>query len=360
LSNAASHPEIIALLELYLESAKTKKWAAVAIAMVGHPNVACSDFVGEVNAEEMLDEAVARLGDKVKDSIDKWQLPEHDPTLDRSYVAYNVANGPMGFDFLIWLADAEMTRRRHGAPSPLKVGFWCGKDADTHMNRDQRRLWLSQLFRPMLAMIGAVEDDRAIHGHHKPLFVPRDICTAVRNGEQVPIFRSGLAPRSPGAVTITLRESTHWPHRNSNLKAWLRFAEYLRDRGEHVVIVRDTEKAFDNFADFETNPRASVEIRERMALYESAKCNCFVGNGPVGLAMFSTQPWLQFVRVESPDAVYTPNMPKFWKESIGVEVGDQYPWSSPSQRIIWKPDDYENLVDAWEELSLTKELSYGT
>ena len=65
----ASHPEIIELLEIYLESAKTKKWAAVGIAMVGHPNVACSDFVGEVNAEEMLEEAVQRLGGKVTASM---------------------------------------------------------------------------------------------------------------------------------------------------------------------------------------------------------------------------------------------------------------------------------------------------
>jgi hypothetical protein len=229
------------------------------------------------------------------------------------------------------------------------------------MNRDQRKLWLAQLFRPMLPMIGAVEDDRAIRGHHKPLFVPRDICEAVRKGERVPLFRSGIPLRTPGAVTITLREATHWPHRNSNLKTWLRFAEYLRDQGEEVVIVRDTEKAFDNFAEFQTDPRASIDIRDRMALYEGAKCNCFIGNGPVGLAMFSDRPWLQFVRVEDPTAVYTPNMPKFWKESIGVEVGDQYPWSSPDQRIVWKPDDYENLVEAWEALPLDRrELSYGT
>jgi hypothetical protein len=32
-----------------------------------------------------------------------------------------------------------------------------------------------------------------------------------------------------------------------------------------------------------------------------------------------------------------------------VEPGDQYPWASPVQRIVWKNDEYENIRAAWNE-----------
>jgi len=52
-----------------------------------------------------------------------------DETLDASHVCYKRRHtGPLGFDFIYWLVDAEMTRVREGAPAPLKVAFWCGQE----------------------------------------------------------------------------------------------------------------------------------------------------------------------------------------------------------------------------------------
>lgn len=355
----ASHPEVIRLLEVYLNYAKINPMAAVAIAMCSHPNQAATDFAGETQMEPHLQESLERLLGKVKDSIDVWALPKTDESLDRSHVVFDVAAGPLNHDFLIWLVDAEMTRRRHGAPAPLKVAFWLGKDAEERLGYDNRRQWLEMVFRPLLRMIGAVEGDN-IHGWSKRVYVPRDIVKGCNDGEMVPLLRSGLPPRSPGAVTITLRESWYWPHRNSNKEAWLRFAEYLRSAGENVVIVRDTEKAFDNFADFATDPEASLYTAKRMALYESAKCNIFTASGPVGLALFSKRPWLQFVKLEDDDSPYKPNTKAFWQDANGIVAGGQYPWSTPDQRIVWAADTFDNILEAWKTLNIEGALSYGT
>ena len=187
-------------------------------------------------------------------------------------------------------------------------------------------------------------------GCSEPLFVPRGIVAGAKAGETVPKLKSTYKGHiEPGAVTITLREASHWPHRNSNRIAWLKFALLLRDRGERVIFVRDTEHAFEPFADFQTDPLASVDLDYRAALYESARANLFVSNGPAGLAMFGDKPWLQFVTLEDEDG-YAPNTAKFWTENGGVAPGEQYPWSGSQQRLVWAPDTYENILEAWTQV----------
>ena len=156
-----------------------------------------------------------------------------------------------------------------------------------------------------------------------------------------------FAGRRP--ITITLREMDLYPYRNSNLWAWLNLAQYLTDHGEYVVFVRDTAKATEKLDGFEICPEASVDLHSRMALYEIAKLNLFVANGPTTLGWFGDFPWLSFTRIEPDGHEYVPNTPSFWRDNIGIEVGTQLPWALPDQRIIWQPDDYENLIKAWEE-----------
>lgn len=147
---------------------------------------------------------------------------------------------------------------------------------------------------------------------------------------------------------ITLREADHWPLRNSNLEAWIKFAHYLRNRGEDVVFIRDTKKADESIEGFPIWPEAATDLYLRMAAYQEAKANVMVSNGPIGLCLFSTAPWLQFVQVEKAQGEYEPNTSFFWKNSNGVKIGEQYPWATPNQRIWWDTDSYENLVKAWE------------
>lgn len=341
----ASTPEVIELLEAYLETAKTHSFGSVAISMVGYPNIAACDYAGDIALELAQRDALCLLHGKLQSSIDDWSLPAHDETLDQSHVVYNVRNGPLGFDFLIWLVEAEMIRVRAGAPAPLKVAFWLGKSGKLTPDRQH---WLNALFRPALRFIGAVEDERAMRGHHKPLYVPRDIVAAVRAGESVPRFHTSTPSPYPGAVTITLREAAHDTSRNSNLEAWLAVAHVLEREGDDVVFVRDTARAHESLSGFTTCPQASIDLDARLALYQAAKANLFVTNGPVGLVMFGNSPWLEWCDPKHSECFAIP-----WRDAHGISMGEQFPWSLPTQRIIWQPDTYANIVAAWNDLRPT-------
>ncbi len=340
--------EVVELLKHYAELAQRIPFSQVSIALVGQgkPNSAMIDTAGDVRleggAQEALEGLLSNLGASSKNRL----LPDRDLSLDASYVCFDTATGPLSFDFITWLVTQEMTRVREDAPGPLKVGFWQG-NGDVGRNA-RRELWLNNVFRPALGFIGAVEDDRAIRGRSPKTYVTRDIVAAARNGEPVPTFkpqRRGTLPK--GAVTITLREATFWSHRNSNLDAWLKFARELRDEGERVVFVRDVEMAHEPIGDFVTCPEASLDLNARLELYEDAICNLFVSNGPSELAWFGSRPWLMFVPIEPDDSYFGANTVKFWKDKMGVVVGDQFPWSSADQRVVFAPDTHQNIAVAW-------------
>ena len=355
--------EVLATLDHCRQLAEQHQLRHVAISMVTYPNHAVIASVGEVPLQRNQRESVGKLLELVNKAIETGIPPDPDPDLDASYAMYNLVTGSISFDFTIWLIDAEMRRIREGAPAPLKVGFWWGnepKEKDHHFAHKTR--FLNNVFRPMLGLIGAVEDDRAIGGHRSGVYTPHPLVKAVRAGEKVPRLSVPLSPMEAAIpehlrfkdapITITLREGTHWPHRNSDLPAWFRFACDLRAAGERVVFIRDTEKAHEGVAGFETDPFASLDLVRRCARYQGAKANLFVSNGPVGLALFGDRPWLQFVEIE--ENGYLANTAAFWKDENGLEIGEQYPWSSETQRIVWLTEGakttYENICAGWDKI----------
>lgn len=364
----------------------------VACVLCARPNRVHIVRAGEAHLNETSKQGVQNLLDMTIDELTNADYPERDESLDASYACYNMVTGSHNFDFLVWLAHAEMRRRKENAPGPLKVGFWFGKDSSLIMSRPGPMMhWVEHVFRPALAFVGAVEDERATRAwhidrytigmivdaynqlgleiptfkvpvHNAPLVVNADLssreidemlaCGHVTwvSEDQMPAPKVLSRGYEPGAITITLREADHWPHRNSNIAAWLRFAMDLRWRGENVVFIRDTSKAMEPLGDFETDPLASFDLQMRMARYQSAKANLFVSNGPVTLAVFSKVPWLQFVPVEDESSGYHANRPSFWKRANGIDVGSQYPWSTPAQRIVWERDTYHSISAAWEQI----------
>ena len=47
-----------------------------------------------------------------------------------------------------------------------------------------------------------------------------------------------------------------------------------------------------------------------------------------------------------------PDKASFWLEGHGLNVGEQWPWATDKQRLIWGKDSFENILAAWEELGL--------
>lgn len=351
---AFGNREVIGLLESWLQEAKKGELNYAAILVCRLPNIGGCDFVGAPEMEPIVDEALARLKIKMEAYRRNRAMPPIDPRLGADYVCYNLANDPCSYDFFTWLVNAEMTRRREWAPAPLKVHFYRGIDGKTGLNTAKRTRMFEQVMRPSLALLGAVEDHEVRGSRHVWHQLLRDATAGYNKGEAIPRVHPSYAAmnfvhaRFPQpVVTITLRETDRWEYRNSNLPAWLQFAAYLKAQGERVVFVRDTDKATQPIPKHETFPEASLNLDTRVALYEQAKCNFFVSNGPFVLSLFGTRPWLNFIALKEGDD-YAPNTPEGWKDCQGIGAGEQFPWSTPQQRIVWAADTYENIVQAWE------------
>jgi hypothetical protein len=352
--------QVIALLESYLAKARLGKINYGLVAVTELPDKGDYDVAGSTEMEDVALAALILLKEKIEGAQINRSLPERSPDAPADRVCYNIAGGSVGFDFVPWFIDAEMTRRREGAPAPLKVAFFMGRNGRSGLNTHQRRQMFHCVIRPLLKLVGAVEDQSALNGRSKALVHHQDIIPAYLNGEEVPRLRPtererqrvGQDFKGTDYVTITLREADHYPQRNSNLDAWRRFAHDL-SQTENVVFVRDTAKAFSPLGGFHTYPLASININTRVALYEQAKCNLFVSNGPHVLALFGTRPWLTFIKLDEKSS-YEPMTSKWWRESCGIEAGSQFPWCAPDQRIVWECDTYGNLCRAWERFSNNK------
>jgi hypothetical protein len=348
----SSTPEVIQLLEKYLDAAKKMRFGHVSVAMVGAPDVAAVGYAGEILMEKAAVEALDHVKKMIQDSIDNWELPEQDKELGKDYVVYNVAHAPLGFDFLVWILTQEMIRVKEGAPAPLKIGFYCGKDVTKTMGAEKRMLWLENVFKPILPLLGAVEDPKALYGWRDETYITKVLVKRAEEGEQLPFLRSPHPSMyDTPYITVTLREASHWPTRNSDLEAWTKFANDIKAQGERVIFVRDTEKAHEPIDGFEINSQASLSIQRRMQCYQHAKMNLFVANGPAMLATMSEVPWMLFLPIENEDSGYAPNTPKFLRDNMGLDAGiGQYPWARPvDQKIIWGKDSYQNISRAWRE-----------
>src|SRR5262245_1022964 len=346
--------QVVEMLRLWLAEAEKGNIGYLIIAAAEYPNDMSFDACGITDLERLAVEAMEKCFEKIKENKLNRTLPPRENTSADHFV-YNCTDSPMGWDFLISLVTAEMTRSREGAPAPLKVRFWFGRDGDFGL-RGREQMFFN-VFKPLLPLIGAVEETEDILGRDPRIFTLQDIVAAARAGEQVPMLQpSELARQTVKAwfpdgarrpIVITLREADHWPHRNSNIEAWVRFARDLQMQGERVVFVRDTAKTMEALYGFTLCPAASVNVDVRMALYERARCNLLVSNGPCGLCFFSDVPYLYFLEI-SEDDPHPPNRPGFWPKRNGIPEGGQLPWSKPWQRFIWQSDTYENLSAAWE------------
>lgn len=357
----AGNAEVIELFEYYLAEAKSnpKIGYAALIYIEAGTKEAKGGFGGDVILEPRAERGAQALAGNIRERIINRILPPRDANVPADYACYNLPAASISYDFLIWLIDAEMQRIREGAPPPLKVHFWYGRDGKAGLYLPAQQQMFERVVKPSLALIGAIEHPDAAHGRDYAQRHMRMITAQAQEGAKVPRFKAPVRAREAmrrwlgdtAPVTITLREADHWPHRNSNFQAWREFGRDLIKNGERVVFVRDTAKAQEQMIDgFITCPQASTDLHARMALYEQAKANLFVANGPCTLAAFSDRPWLTFTTVEPDDSAYRANTPAFWRMHIGIDVGEQYPWSAPDQRIVWQADTYENITAAWRQL----------
>lgn len=289
-------------------------------------------------------------------------------------VVYDLDVAPGSFDFMCSMLNIENYRVECGY-SRVKVNLKPGSKEGFRpvdvidIGHDQKNQMLNHVVRPLLGMFameecGPIEKPNAligaIEGEAEGVvsfpYSPRPSVEHFRetgklaryeaSAEATAWARENFADRP---YVITLREAAYWPQRNSNIDAWLRFAETLDRR---VIFLRDTAKAHEKITAYETCPEASIDLNKRLALYRQAEMNFFVTNGPAGLAHYSADiPYLNFFK-EAPG--YHCYDPEWLKDYIGLEPFGQLPWATPRQRMIYADDTFENITEAFNTMRSTQ------
>lgn len=270
---------------------------------------------------------------------------------------YSLVASGATFDFVTWLINAEMYRKRHKGKAPLRVRFLCEaltleieKVCGSSQGGSIASQMLQNVVRPSMRMLGIVEDDTIADNTRNFDCHYTAISRAYKDGEEVPKFKTRHpVARSDRLIVITLREATYNTQRNSNLKAWQSFAINREAEGYDIIFVRDTAKADEPLEGWDTDPKAAVDLEYRHELYSQAFCNVSIGTGPTSLLMFSDNPFLIMTPINKFDG-YDPWTPEWWRVAgdIDIKTQDQMAWFNSDQRLSWLDDTAENLESAWK------------
>jgi len=287
---------------------------------------------------------------------------------------YDLKVGPVSFDVLAFLVQAEMERRRikadalHVVILPYREGV-AGKFRDklALYDADEMDFRLWNIVMPACRLIGAtvtLANDRT-HGeriHSGQAWPPqwwqqdsknarhhaREIIAAARQGEDVPrLSASDHALRKVAewydrinrpVITLT-RRRTYDAARNSDPEAWDALAERAEQSGFAVINIDDTAVALGRGKGY-----AELNLDLRMACYQMAAMNWHANGGPSALCWYSH---CKFVHV----GAAWPRDP--WMkhyEWLGLEYGQQLPWATPEQQLLYEPGTRTQLLasfDAW-------------
>jgi len=296
---------------------------------------------------------------------------------------YDLGVAPITFDFLWFLAGAEIARERQGLKD-IHIVFVPGRedglrreraDYDRTIDAAARRARIGNILVPACALLPSVTGVTLASSRQQaamlqsdagleifpadyeigaPLYLGAPYClsAARSDGARVASLRATafdlqgvdewLATRgSKGKiVTITLRAYGYMEARNSNLNAWVAFARRLDRAQFSTVFVPDTDQVIaglpSELAPFTVFPEAAINVGLRMALYERAFLNLGVNSGPMGLCWLNERTrYLTF-------KLLTPSVPQATPEYVashGFALGESLPFATPWQKWVWEDDE---------------------
>jgi hypothetical protein len=296
------------------------------------------------------------------------------------FAFYDLAVAPVTFDFLWFLAGADLERRRAGLESvhivvvPGQKNGLRGERADYEavVDSSARHARITNIIVPACGFVPSLAGltiagsrdaatelalrcpDRIFPKSYEPALPtypgPGACLEAGRRGETVAILRappydidgarSWLSTRLDGRllVTITLRQYGYMPARNSNVAAWVAFAKRLDLTRFFPVFVPDTDPTAERFpesSDFALCPEAAWNLGLRFGLYELAYANLGVNNGPMGLCWLNDRARYITFKMLSESV---PQATTEYMQHLGFEIGRSLPFATPWQKWVWEDD----------------------
>jgi hypothetical protein len=285
---------------------------------------------------------------------------------------YDLAVGPVSFDFVTFIVKAEIARRNAGAshlhvvivPDPKGPGGM--RDKSQFYDQHEGRWRLHNICIPACALIGATvtlaQDWRhaglLVGGEyvwppdydHQTLANRRhlvgDLITWSRAGAEIPRLSASpharrkvreIFARKHPVVTMTLR-NTYLADRNSNYMEWLTAAKHICSKGFETLIIKDTGAALSDGFGF-----AELNLDLRMAMYQEAKLNLQANNGAASLCWFSDRPYRMF------DAGIPAEEWRGLFVKQGLPLGTTWPWAMPDQRLVYERATKDSIIGQFEE-----------
>lgn len=287
---------------------------------------------------------------------------------------YDLAVGPVSFDFCVFMVKAEMARRRakfdrlHAVIVPFAAGvggMFRDKTALYDVHEMRWRLWnicipACQLLSASVTLAADWNQARLLYDEDRSTVAwPPDwdqqtlknrrhligeIITAARAGEAVPRFSASEHARRKVRdftggrpfVTMTLR-NTYLAKRNASRGDWLIAKKKIEDAGYRVLALEDTDVALSLGQGY-----GELNLDLRMACYQEAVLNLQANNGAASLCWFSDRPYRMFgagVPPEEWDGLFVKQ---------GLPLGETWPWASPGQKIVYGPTSAEQIIAEFE------------
>jgi len=284
---------------------------------------------------------------------------------------YDLAVGPVSFDFVVFAVKAELARRKAGkkrlhivlVPDAKGPGGFRDKSQFYDEHEARWRLW--NICIPAAQLVGASvtlatgwdQAKRLAEGVCWPPDWDRQtlkdrrhligtLITAAKVGDEIPRLQASKHARrkvqaafgrlGKPVITMTMR-STYLPERNSVSADWCDAALHIEKQGFAVVPIEDTGTALSNGGGY-----AELNLDVRMACYQEAALNLQTNNGTASLCWFSEQPYRMFGAGVPADE---------WKGLFvdqGLALGDSWPWAGAQQRIVYGPTTKDQIVAEFE------------
>lgn len=301
----------------------------------------------------------------------------------RLLFVYDTLNSPVTFDFLHYLYQADWLRARMGK-ARIDIVLVTRGDLTTSreqayisaVDRDNINWRLTNLVLPLTRLFASVgrvhfvdhseaftivRDYQHVHpegyGYANPKtaicrldsvdFVYSPSLTVSETASAVvDAYFSGLQQRR--LVTITLRSYGYMPTRNSNIGAWVRFAQQLDPFEYRVVFVPDASSqgvsTFQELSGMDVFDAACWNVEIRAALYRRAWMNMGVVSGPLTISCLLDNV-LTLAIDRSLD--YPDDYAEHIRSSTGLIPGTKPAFYSDSCHFFSGRDDDETILRAF-------------
>ena len=256
------------------------------------------------------------------------------------WAVYDLRIGPPSFDFLTFLVMAKY----HGATDVWLVPGLNEAKLDWYKAKEQEQR-VNSIVLPALRLYGMRYRIAPLSGAPKDYDLAwppyaRSSRKALGAGYMVGWLRSIKEPepfmpsqealskaadRLKGKeIVVHLRKTKYQDSRNSG-PDWERWA---KDHNAYVL------------------PDEPIDLAERCAVHELAKLNMGVNAGPMCLSEYSAH--RPYVILKKLVGEVSTNADFYARQ--GWYPGDQYPWASPKQMLVWNDrDDYEAIESAYQQ-----------